>query len=125
MIRSLEPWRSFKAEPDTEKSPESTPPTIEYEQVPLESDVAERVSTAVVPSLTESVVPVDQEHVYLASFRSLSSDLSVSSDVAPARTRVSVARASTVHGLGKVGRLSVATRMYRKGRRLLLKQIAD
>ena len=96
-----------------------------YEQVPPESEVAESVSTEVVPSLTASDVPVDHAQVYLASFRSLSSDLSVSSDEAPARTRARVASAITVHGLGRVVRLSVATRMYRKGRRMLLKQIAN
>ena len=115
----------LRSEPESVKSAESAPPTIEYEHVPLESDVAERVSTAVVPSVTESVVLVDHAQVYLESFKSLSSDLSVSSDAAPARTKASVASASTVQGLGRVVRLSVATRMYRKGPRLLLKQIAE
>ena len=61
------------AAPEIAKSPESAPPEILYEQVPEESEVAESVSTAVTPSFTESVAPVDQEQVCIAFTPSFSS----------------------------------------------------
>ena len=114
--------------------------------MPEESEVAESVSTAVTPSFTESVAPVDQEQVCIAFTPSFSSTsppwpveltkISITIEIRPMSigglARAEVALFPCKAGLfpetisrDKTVRLSMATCMYRLRCFAVLKRIDE